>query len=400
MLELETHRFEGTEPEFVLIIAGIHTSEQSGIEVARWIAAKLADRPTPTRLGAIVIPEIFPERAMAARTDEFQKLGMKKWREDEPGTRNLYKGRSKTSAQNQVIFPARQFPPPGKPVAFLDKGLLKDEAGSDLVVKGNKVYLQPEIAYLIHLIEAIKPVRIVSVHGKRRRSKDDLTEAVKEKIIKMSDAEIKSWDGHAINGVNFAGVFVDPRYALASNRKSGESLELSKFSAELDPAFPLQGDPSKKRLDSAISSDGKKDDALCVAVAKAVGDKTLVPGNHLDDPVPVVHYAKEGDTPTGYSLGDWGPVDVPAGRGSTVGARVGAPVFTIEVDENQESWAFADKTRMVTEDGKPLPPAPTPAERANKKTPKASANPSFSAGRSKALQAYAQAVIALLDMPL
>lgn len=396
MLELETHRFEGTEPDFVLIVAGIHTSEQSGIEVARWIVTKLAARQTPTRLGAIVMPEIFPERAMAARTDEFQKKKMQRWREDEPETRSLYKGRSKVSAKDQTIHPNRNFPPPGKPLAFLDKGLMKDETGSDLVLDGQKVPVQPEIAYLIRIIEAVKPVRIVSVHGKWPRSKDNLTAAVAAGLIKMSADEIKNWDGHAINGVNFAGVFVDPRYALANNRKAGESLELSKFNADLDPAFPLQGDPTKKRFDSAISSDGKKDDALCVAVAKAVGDKTLVPGNHLSDPIPVVHYAKESGTPKGYSLGDWGPVDVPGSK--TSAARPGAPVFTIEVDQNQESWAFADKTQMATEDGKPLAPTPTPAERASNKTPKAVANPSFDAGRSKALQKYAEGVIALLDM--
>lgn len=400
MFELEIHRFEGTDPGFVLIIAGIHTSEQSGIEVARWTAVKLAARDKPTRLGAIIIPEVFPERATAARTEEFPKKPISEsWREDKPATRTKYKGRSKTVSKDQVIFPARQFPPPGRPLSFLHKGLLRNEAGTDLTDDtGKKIPLQPEIIYLIHILEEVQPVRIVSVHGKIQRNADHLRKAVKDKLINMSEDDIKKWDGHAINGVNFPGVFVDPRYTVSTTRKAGDSLELSKFNADLDPAFPLQGDAAKKRFDSAVSSLGKADDALCLAMAKAIGDKSLVPGNHLDDPIPVVHYAKEGGTPDAFSLGDWGPVEVKT-SGTTTGARPGAPVFTIEVDGNLESWAFADGRQMMTEDGKALPPRPTPSERAGKKTPKAGANPSFDPARSKALQAYAQGIIALLDLP-
>src|SRR5262245_47607890 len=126
MLELETHRFHGTSPDFVLIIAGIHTSEQSGIEVARWIVHQLSARPKATRLGAIVIPEIFPGRAQAARGAEYPKNDISAWREDTEATRKKYAATSKTVAKNQTIFPARQFPPPGKPLSFLSKGLLRD----------------------------------------------------------------------------------------------------------------------------------------------------------------------------------------------------------------------------------------------------------------------------------
>jgi hypothetical protein len=40
-----------------MIVAGIHTSEQSGVEVARWINAILTARPKPLRLGAVIVPE-------------------------------------------------------------------------------------------------------------------------------------------------------------------------------------------------------------------------------------------------------------------------------------------------------------------------------------------------------
>jgi|KBSMisStandDraft_5_1062788.scaffolds.fasta_scaffold42891_2 hypothetical protein len=395
MLDLETHRFQGTSSDYVLIVAGIHTSEQSGIEVARWILSQLQARDSPTRLSALVIPEVFPDRAAAARTDEFAGRPIDRWREDIKETRGLYKRRGGTKDPIEIKV-ARQFPPPGKPLSILKDNFLKNASGANLKAGGANVPLLPEIAYLIRVIEALKPVRIVSVHGKAPRSTTHLEKARKRGMIAMSDDEIKSWDGRPIRGVNFAGVFVDPRYAPLE----GGSLEESKFDPKLDPAFPLEGVQDKKRFDSAKNEkEGRSDDALCLALAKTIGgeDKSLVPGNHLfdaDDPKPIVHYAREDDDKDnpGYSLGDWGPVEVKPDKDGT-GARPGAPVFTIEVNANPESWAFWDRQQMVTEDGKPLPPSPTPSERASGKTPKALANPKFKKDRSKALQTYAKAIV-------
>src|SRR5438128_216435 len=107
MLELNTHWFFGTAPDFVLIVAGIHANEQSGVEIAHWIRVKLAKRPKPTRLGAVIIPEVFPARGFGARTDEWAhgEASSDKWREITDG--------------KKTIYPARQFPPPGKPLSFL-----------------------------------------------------------------------------------------------------------------------------------------------------------------------------------------------------------------------------------------------------------------------------------------
>jgi hypothetical protein len=404
VLELEIHRFEGTDPDFVLVIGGLHTSEQSGIEVARWVAVKLAARKTPTRLGAIVIPEIFPQRAVAARTDEFSKTSRGDWRDDDPGTRGFYKGYSKVSFKKQIIYPNRQFPPPGKPLSFLSKGFLKEADGSDLQDGGKQIPLQPEIAYLIRIIEECKPVRIVSCHGKVRREPKHLTAAVQANRILMTPKEITDWAKlsiakQPIKGVNFAGVYVDPRYTPASTLNATTTRDPSKFNLVLEPAYPLKGDPTKKRFDSAISPEGKKDDALCLALATVVNDPVLVGGNHIAEPVAVVHYADEG-APDGYSLGDWGPVEVLPNQESGVGKRPGAPVFTIEADEDHESWAFADGVQLVTEDGNPLPRPPTPAERKTRKKPQPPQAPQFDAARSKSLQAYANGIIkTILELP-
>jgi hypothetical protein len=391
VLELEIHRFDGTDPGFVLILAGIHSSEQSGVEVARWLVTKLAAKEKPTRLGAVVIPDVYPARGIAARTDEYPKTDITyMWRDIDAATRKKTKSKARASSATQVISTARQFPPPGRPLSYLAKGFLRDEAGTDLNVEG-KVPLQPEIEYLIRLIEALKPVRIVSIHGKRPRTKKDLAGAVRDTVITMTKDEIEKWDGRAIKGVNFAGIYVDPRYDASSVCKEKGSLEACKFDLDLDPAFPTRG--KAKRFDSARKDIGRRDDDLCLKFAKAVADKSLVPGNHRDDPIPVVHYAKEGGTSPGFSLGDWGPVDVEPGK-KTPGSRKGAPVFTIEVKENHESWAFFDEVQTVTEGGEPLPRPATPPERAGKKKPPPISNPEFARDRSKALQAYADSIIA------
>jgi len=152
-----------------------------------------------------------------------------------------------------------------------------------------------------------------------------------------------------------------------------------KFAATADPALPTVTQKGvTKKVDSALSTEGRLDDALCLATATAVNDGTLVAGNHIGDPPEVVHYAKEGGTPNGFSLGDWGPVAVS-------GVRPGAPVFIIEVDQNHESWAFLDGVTYIDDAGDPIPQPkrPSPKLRPAK----------FDQARSAQLQDYAQAII-------
>jgi hypothetical protein len=210
--------------------------------------------------------------------------------------------------------------------------------------------------------------------------------------------------------VNFAGIFVDPRYQPASDCRDKFDVERCKFDPKADPAFPRQSDPNTEvHYDSARTSDGRNDDALALACAKAVSaiDKTLVRGNHVDDGVEaIVHYAAEGDPPDAYSLGDWGPVEVKTSAGAP-GARPGAPVYTIETKDNHQSWAFFDGVQVMTEDGEVIPadkitpPRATPEMRAAKKKPAPIGRPAkFDPSRSKQLQAYAQGIIdTILDKP-
>jgi hypothetical protein len=390
MITLKDYVFEGTSPDFVFIVAGIHNSEQSGIEIAQWIRVKLANRPKPTLFGAIVIPEAFPVDARKARTDEWKTGSAAKWREVVDG---------------KEVFPARHFPPPGRSEAFLGDGFLKDRQGKNLPSKRKQL---ANIAYLTLYIEKVQPKRIVSIHGRRPRDSDDLRIAAgflvngrkRPKVINMTEDEISKWDGKTpIAGVNFPGIYVDPRYDPSPCK--GFELESCKLDPELDPAFPLQGTTANKRFDSAINTfAGREDDALALETAKAVAaaDPTLVVGNHLNgpSPVPIVHYAKEGDTPQAFSLGDWGPVD-----GEKL-ARLGAPVFTIETKDDNQSWAFIDGEQVMNEDGTtPLMSEPEPAARAVGQRGRPLPRPAkFNASRSKELQAYAEAIIkTILERP-
>jgi len=388
-----SHIFPGTAPEWVLVVAGFHGNEQSGIEVAHWMRVLLAARPKPTRLGCFIIPEMFGERDRAARAAEWKNgVAGSDWRELKVGKR--------------TFFPARHFPPPGKPLEFLGKDkLLLGFDGKPLRDEARKtIPLLPQVETVIRVIEILKPVRIVSCHGKLPRTKDHLRAARKAGILSplITDADIDAWDGSAVAGVNFPGIFVDPRYQPDDQCKSGPGgldLEACKFDPDLDPAFPHRAGPDA-RFDSARTAEGRSDDALALAAATQVfkSDVTLAPGNHVEEPAPVVHYAKEGGTPNAFSLGDWGPVAVEPGAGKP-GSRPGAPVFTIECRDNQESWAFLDGVQVMGIDNKPLLQEPTPAERALGRRGKPFAVPAkYDAGRAEELRAYAAGIIETILM--
>jgi hypothetical protein len=116
-----------------------------------------------------------------------------------------------------------------------------------------------------------------------------------------------------------------------------------------------------------------------------------------------VHYAKEPGTPEAFSLGDWGPVDVLPGT-SKPGSRPGAPVFTIEVKDEHESWAFLDGEQVMAADGTAMKTEPPVWDRAAggkgvANTP-SQLSAKFDPARSKELQAYAQAIIdTILEQP-
>ena len=78
------------------------------------------------------------------------------------------------------------------------------------------------------------------------------------------------------------------------------------------------------------------------------------------------------------------------------GSRLGAPVFTIETKDNNESWAFLDGIQTVRENGEPLPRARDPAIPAGAQTADKIRPGKFNLNRSQELQAYADAIIEVI----
>jgi len=423
---MEAYFFRGQTPEVALVIAGIHGSELSGVEVARWLNVKLLRRlKTQNKLPnftTLILPDIFPESTEQGRQcndlDEVRRKPPLKQVCDQTqdGRFVLWP----PQASRYILEPNRQFPPPGKPLSYLlqqqgptdpdGNRITKDRDG--MPIKGG-VPLLPEIAQLINLIELHNPVRIVSIHAHSTRTFYDY-------------------------GVDGPGVFVDPRYVYDKTKCQRNLLEpvgsknlntfgadIAKFDIDRDPAFPVIGlikqmydymatignvpqaikddienavktfrEESKKKnppphphVDSLAKAEAvakkleklgfkraqpraqtafvQKDDDLALQMAIAMFKKfpDLVPANHLakspQNPFPVLHYAGSAGQVSGFSLGDWGPVEE---EGSRANKRRGAPVITVEIPRGgtkktatgnlrlEDSGAFRGNLQLITED--------------------------------------------------
>jgi len=360
-----SYLFNGVTPEVALVIAGIHGSELSGIEVANWIRIKLLKSKTLPRFITIIVPEIYPDQARIAR---MYRSKNKFTKEDNIAGRYVQLGKDQ-------IEPSRQFPKPGTPANSY--GNKTDYHGTvpNILTPGGFPVL-PETLDLLWLIETWKPVRIASIHALRKPST----------VKKTKDAP---------------GVFVDPRYEydvacakyfpypagkILKGKIDKYNLNDCKFIIDKDPAFPIKQGVIKV-MNSARNQDGQKDDLLAFNIAKAIASKKkeLVPGNHLQDPPEVVHYsASTPPTFAGYSLGDWGPVKVDK-KGDS-GDRAGCPIITVEVYQQYESWAFVNSEQFYDEDGNLLKNPPL--------KPGTSERWPFDKPRCKDLQIYADALLA------
>jgi hypothetical protein len=139
------HFFPGVSKRRALIVAGVHGSELSGIEVVQRLVQRLKSGAKPG-LSVLIIPELFPDNAAIAR----KATGAGSLR---PGADSNLGRSTKGSAD-----PNRQFPPPG----------------TDFVpgtgVTGVRV-VDPENQILMQVIQEFKPERIASVHAKSMRGK-------------------------------------------------------------------------------------------------------------------------------------------------------------------------------------------------------------------------------------
>jgi hypothetical protein len=412
------HYFEGQSKEAVLVVAGIHGSEPSGIEIANWLKVKLEraeSRKSKPHYTTLIIPEVFPTQAQMGRQQN--TLDVRPGRDDNTGRDVKRDGH--TYATNRL------FPPPGRPGTYLlRQGSAKKGyyAVDDSDPPERVSLLLPEIIALFLLIDTLKPIRIASLHGKRWK-----LEVVDLDVFITRQEQDRRTLERAMFGSNFPGVFVDPRYQFSGEAaRKDRNLDGQKFSQELDPSYPKVR-PPQGRTKTTYSAflptdknpqDGRADDDLCLEIAIKVAEvaKTIAPrksqvtvdwsrytpylvvGNHLELDPPTVHYAyersgspDEGSTSSkafpGYSLGDWGPVSVlkdKNGIPGLEGKRGGAAVYTFETFGYAESGAFrrerdrADFEQLLDETGEPIDP----------KKPL----PQHDATRCLQLQAYAEAL--------
>jgi len=247
-----------TNGEVALVIAGIHGSELSGIEVARWLFDMLTERwnkqpSIKPYYTTVIIPEIYPESAKLARMHSKNPNG---WLKDLQTTDPILWEKAKYNVDNvnwaigrevilkgvdgtlRTIYTNRQFPPPEKPLSFLGQDGPTDATGREAIQayhedkksKSSKPIntpMLPEAKQFLQWIEMLKPVRIVSIHAHR---------PVDPKL--------------SIRGIDQPGIFVDPRYGYDQKvcgidpvNESAEKFgtNLCKFDIIQDPAFPLVG---------------------------------------------------------------------------------------------------------------------------------------------------------------
>jgi hypothetical protein len=166
--------FPGTSTQRALVIAGVHGSELSSIEVAHQLLRQLLEGAQPY-YSVIIIPSLFPDNAVKAISEPSQ-IG---------GVSNIGRYTFPSSTD-----PNRQMPSPGE--AYNEKSG-KDHLGR---------IIENENQWLLQLIQAFKPQRIINIH--------------------------------AIRNMDYGGVYADPRtddqgIALGYSSDSSLAIEIAAY---------------------------------------------------------------------------------------------------------------------------------------------------------------------------
>jgi hypothetical protein len=171
---VDAYYFPGSSEKKALVIAGVHGSELSAIEMARNLVSILEKTPS-VHYHVVVIPALFPDNEVAALkpTEASKKIY------------NYGRYTSKIS-----VDPNRQMPALGKPF------------NSEYPLDYHGRHIEEENQLLLQLIHAYRPDRIINLH--------------------------------AIRDINQAGIFADPRtdyqgFALGFDSDSLLALSMAKF---------------------------------------------------------------------------------------------------------------------------------------------------------------------------
>lgn len=152
---IRAHLVPGQTDEVAMVVAGVHGSEQSGVEVAERLLQQLqTQRPFLT---VVVVPRLFPDNVASRAAWDSKiakdqgKILLKKYREardkaDDPG---------RVTPGADTKDPNRQFPELGKDL----------DLANPIDAKGKRV--EPGNLALMALIKAFAPRRIVSIHAQK-----------------------------------------------------------------------------------------------------------------------------------------------------------------------------------------------------------------------------------------
>jgi beta-lactamase class A len=146
---IRAHYFPGRSERRALVVAGVHGSELSGIEVAERLvdSLKRGERPYFTTL---VLPALFADNAALARLQQpYPPVGL-----DSSVGRTGDAEDCVKRPNGDCIDPNRNFPPPGEPMNPVDP---RDALGSPI---------EPENRLFLNAIDRFRPERIASIHAK------------------------------------------------------------------------------------------------------------------------------------------------------------------------------------------------------------------------------------------
>jgi hypothetical protein len=172
--KIDAWYFPGSSHKRALIIAGVHGSELSAVEVAYKILDQLLQGKQPF-YSVVIVPALFPDNAMKALNDP-ELIG---------SMANV--GRYTYPA---AVDPNRQMPSPGK---VYNEHLRSDHIGREI---------EKENQLLLELIQAFKPQRVANIH--------------------------------AIRNMDYGGVYADPRtdhngLALGYTSDSSLAIQIARF---------------------------------------------------------------------------------------------------------------------------------------------------------------------------
>lgn len=313
-LPIELFFFKGTSTEKALVIAGVHGSEQQGMEVARMLKADLAKQQP--YFNVILVPSLFPVNAKKRKREEANQTN-------------------------------RNFPETGTRL----KDAKKDRSGNPLDADRDRILLENQL--LIQLIERFQPSRIISIHGTQYASQagvfsDPITLPPEYAILRQQAADLATY---MLMQIYYGDpLSIHPRelqmltgllysYMLSEHNKKNQAQTQRDVDLSIKAAKSITHDTSSiaslkgrykvdKIIEKIKEEFKKKPTAAYEAEIESLKKNPVVAGNRLGQSDENAGWS--GDVKAGVSLGKYAP-------------SFGISVFTVEPAVNLESDKYPTK---------------------------------------------------------